>query len=102
VSKGYSGIATLQSLSKYVSCLLFPPAFTDFVLGAIMFNDILSVNQCEDLIDRLSRCAFPFQCAHGRPSMAPLIDLGNGAKFGGWQESKRQKIISWKSWIGES
>ncbi|KAF5970848.1 DNA mismatch repair MLH3 [Fusarium coicis] len=70
--------------------------------SAIMFNDILLVNQCEDLIDRLSRCAFPFQCAHGRPSMAPLIDLGNGAKFGGWQESKRQKIISWKSWIGES
>lgn len=70
--------------------------------SAIMFNDVLSVNQCEHLIDRLSRCAFPFQCAHGRPSMAPLIDLGNGAKFGGWQESKRQKTISWKSWIGES
>ncbi|KAF5573561.1 DNA mismatch repair MLH3 [Fusarium pseudoanthophilum] len=70
--------------------------------SAIMFNDVLSVNQCEDLIDRLSRCAFPFQCAHGRPSMAPLIDLGNGAKFGGWQESKRQKTISWKSWIENS
>ncbi|KAF5563029.1 DNA mismatch repair MLH3 [Fusarium napiforme] len=51
--------------------------------SAIMFNDVLS-------------------CAHGRPSMAPLIDLGNGAKFGGWRESKRQKTISWKSWIGES
>ncbi|KAI1012548.1 hypothetical protein LB504_008359 [Fusarium proliferatum] len=70
--------------------------------SAIMFNDVLSVNQCEDLIDRLSRCAFPFQCAHGRPSMAPLIDLGNGGKFGGWQESKRQKAISWKSWLEES
>lgn len=67
-----------------------------------MFNDVLSVNQCEDLIDRLSRCAFPFQCAHGRPSMAPLIDLGNGGKFGGWQESKRQKAVSWKSWLEES
>ncbi|KAF5719831.1 DNA mismatch repair MLH3 [Fusarium globosum] len=70
--------------------------------SAIMFNDVLSVNQCEDLIDRLSRCAFPFQCAHGRPSMAPLIDLGNGGKFGGWQESKRQKAVSWKSWLEES
>ncbi|RKL27901.1 hypothetical protein BFJ72_g12809 [Fusarium proliferatum] len=70
--------------------------------SAIMFNDVLSVNQCEDLIDRLSRCAFPFQCAHGRPSMAPLIDLGNGGKFGGWQESKRQKAVSWKNWLEES
>ncbi|ENH72622.1 DNA mismatch repair protein MLH3 [Fusarium oxysporum f. sp. cubense race 1] len=51
--------------------------------SAIMFNDVLS-------------------CAHGRPSMAPLIDLGNGGKFGGWQESKRQKTVSWKSWIKES
>ncbi|KAF4949693.1 hypothetical protein FGADI_8756 [Fusarium gaditjirri] len=70
--------------------------------SAIMFNDVLSVNQCEELISRLSRCAFPFQCAHGRPSMAPLIDLGNGAKFGGWQETKQQKTVSWKSWIQES
>ncbi|EXK46654.1 DNA mismatch repair protein MLH3 [Fusarium oxysporum f. sp. lycopersici 4287] len=70
--------------------------------SAIMFNDVLSVKQCEELISRLSRCAFPFQCAHGRPSMAPLIDLGNGGKFGGWQESKRQKTVSWKSWIKES
>ncbi|KAI7762040.1 hypothetical protein LZL87_004347 [Fusarium oxysporum] len=51
--------------------------------SAIMFNDVLS-------------------CAHGRPSMAPLIDLGNGAKFGGWQESNREKTVSWKSWIQES
>ncbi|KAG7421031.1 DNA mismatch repair protein MLH3 [Fusarium oxysporum f. sp. rapae] len=70
--------------------------------SAIMFNDVLSVKQCEELISRLSRCAFPFQCAHGRPSMAPLIDLGNGAKFGGWQESNREKTVSWKSWIQES
>ncbi|KAF5611799.1 DNA mismatch repair MLH3 [Fusarium subglutinans] len=41
-------------------------------------------------------------CAHGRPSMAPLIDLGDGAKFGGWQESNRQKTVPWKSWIEES
>ncbi|KAF4431825.1 hypothetical protein F53441_13879 [Fusarium austroafricanum] len=69
--------------------------------SAIMFNDVLTIQQCEELIARLSHCAFPFQCAHGRPSMAPLIDLGNGAKFGGWQESKRQKNVSWKSYIEE-
>ncbi|KIL86595.1 dna mismatch repair protein mlh3 [Fusarium avenaceum] len=72
------------------------------LLGAIMFNDILTIEQCEKLISCLSRCAFPFQCAHGRPSMAPLIDLGKGVKFGGWQETERQKKPSWKSWIEKS
>ncbi|KAK3683375.1 putative MLH3 protein [Podospora appendiculata] len=44
--------------------------------SAIMFNDLLSLEQCRDLVRRLAECAFPFQCAHGRPSMAPLVDLG--------------------------
>lgn len=43
--------------------------------GAIMFNDPLSLQECEALVTRLSRCAFPFQCAHGRPSMIPILDL---------------------------
>ncbi|KAK4920890.1 DNA mismatch repair protein [Elasticomyces elasticus] len=34
--------------------------------SAIMFNDVLSVRQCEELLADLSRCAFPFMCAHGR------------------------------------
>lgn len=42
---------------------------------AVMFNDILSVEEYENLISRLSRCVFPFQCAHGRPSMIPILDL---------------------------
>ncbi|KAJ3951716.1 Vacuolar protein sorting-associated protein 11 [Colletotrichum tropicale] len=43
--------------------------------SAIMFNDILSKDECEDLVRRLGQCAFPFQCAHGRPSMVPLVDM---------------------------
>ncbi|KAK1625621.1 hypothetical protein BDP81DRAFT_452593 [Colletotrichum phormii] len=42
--------------------------------SAIMFNDVLSRDECEALVRRLSRCSFPFQCAHGRPSMVPLVD----------------------------
>lgn len=67
-----------------------------------MFNDVLSVEECEQLISRLSRCVFPFQCAHGRPSMAPLVDLGAGAKFGGWSEREKQAKVRWNSWIEES
>ena len=45
--------------------------------SAIMFNDKLSLEECRILISRLGDCAFPFQCAHGRPSMIPLVDLGS-------------------------
>jgi DNA mismatch repair protein MLH3 len=43
--------------------------------GAIMFNDPLNIQECEALVTQLSKCAFPFQCAHGRPSMIPILDL---------------------------
>ncbi|RYO75564.1 hypothetical protein DL766_003592 [Monosporascus sp. MC13-8B] len=46
--------------------------------SSIMFNDELSYAECVDLVKRLADCAFPFQCAHGRPSMVPLLDLGRG------------------------
>ncbi|KAF2431944.1 hypothetical protein EJ08DRAFT_610156, partial [Tothia fuscella] len=50
--------------------------------SAIMFNDILSLGECEDLVERLAGCAFPFQCAHGRPSMVPLAGLGGLGELG--------------------
>ncbi|RMJ26990.1 hypothetical protein PHISP_02119 [Aspergillus sp. HF37] len=43
--------------------------------SAIMFNDALAVDECQNLLSRLARCVLPFQCAHGRPSMVPILDL---------------------------
>ncbi|XP_038147400.1 DNA mismatch repair protein Mlh3 isoform X1 [Cyprinodon tularosa] len=43
--------------------------------GAIKFNDTLSRDECRSLVASLSSCQLPFQCAHGRPSIAPLVDL---------------------------
>ncbi len=54
-----------------------------------MFNDKLSLEECRELIGRLAECAFPFQCAHGRPSMVPLIELGNES----WGELEKQKAL---------
>lgn len=48
-----------------------------------MFNDVLSTKECRKLVDRLAGCAFPFQCAHGRPSMVPLVDIGGGGEVFG-------------------
>jgi DNA mismatch repair protein MLH3 len=74
--------------------------------SAIMFNDPLSREECEDLIQRLSGCAFPFQCAHGRPSMVPLIRLGAnmpGAQrdMGGIGLETRTTETAWYSSFGE-
>ncbi|KAF2845747.1 DNA mismatch repair protein-like protein [Plenodomus tracheiphilus IPT5] len=45
--------------------------------SAIMFNDELDLEQCKELVGKLANCVFPFMCAHGRPSMVPLVDLGS-------------------------
>ena len=54
--------------------------------SAIMFNDELTMEDCRSLVQRLAKCAFPFQCAHGRPSMIPLVSLasGLGERNEGW------------------
>lgn len=51
--------------------------------SAIMFNDVLSIDQCKALVRKLTECAFPFQCAHGRPSMVPLVELGRSGQVEG-------------------
>ncbi|KAK6497764.1 DNA mismatch repair protein [Arthrobotrys musiformis] len=54
--------------------------------SAIMFNDPLTMSECHELIGKLADCDFPFQCAHGRPSMVPVVSLERGgvvAKFKG-------------------
>lgn len=43
--------------------------------GAIKFNDTLSRDECHSLVASLSGCQLPFQCAHGRPSIVPLVDV---------------------------
>ncbi|KAM4540318.1 DNA mismatch repair protein Mlh3 [Fundulus diaphanus] len=43
--------------------------------GAIKFNDPLSRDECHSLVASLSSCQLPFQCAHGRPSIVPLVDV---------------------------
>ncbi|KAK9457841.1 hypothetical protein V1511DRAFT_454378 [Dipodascopsis uninucleata] len=67
-------------LETIISCL--PRAIVDICnskacRGAIMFGDKLTKRECKSLIEKLSNCRFPFQCAHGRPSMIPLADLSD-------------------------
>ncbi|XP_028293334.1 DNA mismatch repair protein Mlh3 isoform X2 [Gouania willdenowi] len=43
--------------------------------GAVKFNHSLSRDECHSLVASLSSCQLPFQCAHGRPSIVPLVDV---------------------------
>lgn len=83
--------------------------------SAIMFNDALTGEECKLLLGKLARCAFPFQCAHGRPSMVPLVRVGQGEGdglgiarrlFKGREEEGRREIEkefrgAWKTWMEE-
>ncbi|KAI1858665.1 hypothetical protein JX265_010758 [Neoarthrinium moseri] len=69
----------LHWMSRFHGC---PQGVLDMInsracRSAIMFNDPLSLEDCTDMLTKLAGCAFPFQCAHGRPSMIPLVDLGD-------------------------
>ncbi|KAI3403241.2 MLH3 [Candida oxycetoniae] len=57
-----------------------PKAILDIITSkacrsAIMFGDKLDEQEMSRLIENLSRCRLPFQCAHGRPSVVPLARI---------------------------
>ena len=43
--------------------------------AAIKFSDALTFQQCEELMAQLATTQLPFQCAHGRPSCVPLLQM---------------------------
>lgn len=61
--------------------------------SAVMFNDALSGPACVELVGRLAHCAFPFQCAHGRPSMVPLVDLGTTTEVGLGRGDEEEDVL---------
>ena len=78
--------------------------------SAVMFNDELTIQECEALVAKLVKCVFPFMCAHGRPSMVPLVDLGQGESDNGLGlmsgleppevDVKEGFVQAWKQWKG--
>ena len=63
--------------------------------SAVMFNDPLTLLECESLVRKLAQTRWPWGCAHGRPSMVGVVDVGGegqglekglGMGVGGWTE----------------
>ena len=42
---------------------------------AIKFGDPLTLDECRTIVRNLALCELPFQCAHGRPSVVPILRI---------------------------
>lgn len=45
------------------------------LVGAVKFGRKLSFDECCKYITDLSKCRLPFQCAHGRPTLYPILEI---------------------------
>lgn len=61
--------------------------------GAIMFGDTLLPSECSLIVEELNQTSLCFQCAHGRPTTVPLVNLAI-------LRDKITKLGSQKSWHG--
>ncbi|KAJ2947664.1 hypothetical protein O0L34_g17468 [Tuta absoluta] len=79
-------IEEINAIKNQSGCItLYPKSIMDLVFSeacryAIKFGDPLSHKECENLLNSLSECKVPFQCAHGRPVMAVLLDIKKDSK----------------------
>ncbi|KAI3722909.1 hypothetical protein L2E82_34103 [Cichorium intybus] len=83
----------LNQLADTDGSSLMPPAVLRVLnskacRGAIMFGDALLPSECSLIVQELKQTSLCFQCAHGRPTTVPLVDLvllhKQIAKLGNW------------------
>ncbi|KAL7132155.1 hypothetical protein ABFS83_12G052800 [Erythranthe nasuta] len=70
----------LQQLADTDGSSVIPPSVHRILnskscRGAIMFGDTLLPSECSLLVEELKRSSLCFQCAHGRPTTVPLVNL---------------------------
>ncbi|XP_042384329.1 DNA mismatch repair protein MLH3-like isoform X1 [Zingiber officinale] len=78
---------TIKDLLEYIEQLVetdgsssLPPSVLRILnskacRGAIMFGDSLLPSECSLIVEELKATSLCFQCAHGRPTMAPLLNI---------------------------
>ncbi|XP_058777682.1 DNA mismatch repair protein MLH3 isoform X1 [Vicia villosa] len=70
----------LQQLAETDGSSTMPPSVVRLLnskacRGAIMFGDSLLPSECSLLVEELKHTSLCFQCAHGRPTTVPLVNL---------------------------
>ena len=102
--------ALLMELSNIILSKSTLPAFPRAIMdhlatqacrGAIMFGQPLTQSRCSQLITDLALCDLPFQCAHGRPSVAVMCDTDIARELRtlasrkiDWKKLKRRKKLN--------
>jgi DNA mismatch repair protein MLH3 len=69
-----------QSSSRPITLSSCPSTLVGLITSkscrnAIKFGDPLTLTECRYLVSKLSVCDNPFQCAHGRPSIIPIVNV---------------------------
>lgn len=59
----------------YIVTLYLVLSNVEYFLGAIKFGDPLTLKECKWLLKLLTETKIPTRCAHGRPSIIPLVEL---------------------------
>jgi hypothetical protein len=54
-----------------------PDVCSWLTLGAIMFGDPLLPSECSLIIEELKATSLCFQCAHGRPTTVPIVNVAS-------------------------
>ena len=77
--------------------LLQPPAIRRILSykacrASIKFGEYLSISKCQQLLQDLSATETPFQCAHGRPSGLPLLNLQNCVSLKEKERGRKQRL----------
>ncbi|KAF8700657.1 hypothetical protein HU200_034004 [Digitaria exilis] len=75
-------IEFIQQLDETDGSLAMPPAVLRILnykacRGAIMFGDPLLPSECCLIIEELKATSLCFQCAHGRPTTVPIVDVAS-------------------------
>lgn len=91
----------LKNHSSSSLFLLKPPAIHRILASkscrnSIKFNQKISKNLCLNLLEKLANKNFPFQCAHGRPSVFPPIELRKGRGIMSWMKLNYSEKIDKK------
>ncbi|PPJ59191.1 hypothetical protein CBER1_03016 [Cercospora berteroae] len=75
-NEGANGQPPWISLLPHIPTKMLNMLHSRACRSAIMFNDVLTKDECTILMKKLATCTFPFVCAHGRVGMVPVMDLG--------------------------
>ncbi|KAI8007450.1 DNA mismatch repair protein MLH3 [Camellia lanceoleosa] len=65
----------VEGESFFVGDYVLNFAYWFYYLGAVMFGDTLLPSECSLIVEELKQTSLCFQCAHGRPTTVPLVNL---------------------------